>query len=241
MSTAVHVWTIDLDVDQSTIGSMLNLLSGDERVRAARLRTTELRLRFVAAHGAVRTILGGYLDCAPETIAFAATAEGKPFLANGSLAFNLSHSEALALCAVARSGQLGVDVERIRPVPDADEIVRRFFAPGEVREYTALPPQERLRAFFSLWTRKEALVKAVGSGLRRPLDSFEVELTPAASCPALAFTSAEPVQPAFFLRAFSPAAQYAGAVALDDPIDSVELFDFGAGVPSATLRDRLTH
>lgn len=239
MSAAVHVWAIDLEIDAATVGSMLKLLSGDERVRAARLRTTEQRLRFVAAHGAMREILSSYLDCAPEAIRFETSAEGKPFLANGSLAFNLSHSEGLALCAVAVSGQIGVDVERIRPVPDADEIVMKFFAPGEAREYLALPPQDRLRAFFSLWTRKEALVKAVGSGLRRPLDSFEVEMAPAAPSPRLAFTRPDAGQPPFFLRAFTPAAQYTGAVALDHAIETLELYDFATDASAGSLRSRL--
>jgi 4'-phosphopantetheinyl transferase len=222
----VHVWTVALDDDPGSVPALLKLLSGEERVRAARLRTTELRVRFIAAHGAFRRVLARYLDTAADAIRFEQTAFGKPFVAGTPVSFNLSHSDGLALCAITVDGQIGVDVERIRPVTDADDIVKRYFAPLEASEYARLPASERPATFFSTWTRKEAFLKATGLGLQRPLDSFEVEVTPGATLPKLTITSgSSSSEPTFCLRSFTPRTGYAAAIALDRVIDAVEFFD----------------
>ena len=222
----VHVWVTRLDVDPRCVSSLLDVLSGEERVRAARLRTTELRLRFITAHGALRWILSRYLDKAAEAIRFETATLGKPHVA-GPVSFNLSHSDDLAVVAVTENGRIGVDVERIRPMPDADDLVKRFFTPGEAQQYAAAPPLDRSATFFSTWTRKEAFLKATGVGLQQPLNSFEVDGAPSATCPRLVVLGAAmPDAPRFALRSFTPQPGYAAAVALDSRIDVVEFFDW---------------
>jgi 4'-phosphopantetheinyl transferase len=223
MGASIHVWTIPLDEEPETVSSLLEVLSGEERVRAARFRTTQLRVRFVVAHGALRTILSGYLGVAPNALRFGASEAGKPYITDGRLTFNLSHSEGLALCAVTVEGQVGVDVERLRPIDDADAIVHRYFAPGEVRQYQATRTPDRTAAFFSTWTRKEAYVKAVGSGLDCDLMAFEVEVSPSAVCPRL---KVDPDTSGWSLRSFSPRPQYIAAVALDRDIEALEFFEW---------------
>ena len=232
MGASIHVWTIPLDEDAGTVASLLNVLSGEERVRAARFRTTQLRVRFVVAHGALRTILSGYLGIPPGSVRFEATESGKPFVPGASLAFNLSHSDALALCAVTVAGQVGVDVERLRRVDDEGSIVQRYFAPGEVRQYESVRTPERTAAFFSTWTRKEAFVKALGSGFHRELSSFEVEVSPHAVCPRLTLEDDDP-QSSWNLRSFSPRPHYVAAVALDRDIEALEFFDWSPDALSA--------
>jgi len=227
MGASIHIWTIALDDEPSLIGSLADVLSGDERVRAARLRTTELRVRFVVAHGALRTILSGYLGIPPKAVRFATTEAGKPYVPGAGLTFNHSRSEGLALCAITVAGQVGVDIERLRPVEDEDAVVHRYFAPAEMRQYEAVRSQERTAAFFSTWTRKEAFVKAVGSGLQRELSSFEVEVSPQAECPRLTLEPAEQ-QTGWSLRSFSPRPQYIAAVALDRDIEVLEFFEWSA-------------
>jgi 4'-phosphopantetheinyl transferase len=222
-SGAVHVWTIDLDAEPGSVSSLLGFLSGSERVRAARLRTSELRLRFIVAHGALRAILARYTGAAPTAIRLETTPAGKPFLPGDPVSFNLSHSDGLAVCALAIEGQVGVDVERIRLVPDADAIVKRYFAPAEAREYTALETVDRTAAFFSTWTRKEAFVKAIGDGLQCPLDSFEVDIAPSCSQPRIAGNAC---RGEWYLRSFEPAPGYTAAVAVDRPIAAFHCFDF---------------
>jgi 4'-phosphopantetheinyl transferase len=223
----VHVWTVGLDAEPDRVSQLLASLSGEERVRAARLRTTELRLRFIVAHGAVRSILGSYLNVGPEQVTFEVTRLGKPSIAGSHLTFNLSHSDGLALCAVAQGGHLGIDVERIRPLLDADGIAKRYFAPKEASAYAACPETERSAVFFSTWTRKEAFLKATGLGLQRPLDSFEVDVTPTEPAPRLVVTrQPAPDEPRFFLRAFTPRPRYVAAIAFDRPIETIEFFDW---------------
>ena len=106
---------------------------------------------------------------------------GKPALASpwdkSQLRFNLSHSAGLALIAVSLGFDIGVDVEHLsRKVGQMKDLAKRFFAPGEYEQLCALPREEQRRAFFCCWTRKEAYLKAVGTGLVQPLKNFEVSL-----------------------------------------------------------------
>ena len=127
----------------------------------------------------MRQILGGCLQVPPQALTFTAGPNGKPAVPGLPLAFNLSHSGDVAVCAVAAGGQLGVDVEMIRPISDADDLSSRYFSRDEAREFLRLPATERLHAFFGVWTRKEAFLKATGEGMSRPLDSFVVSVGPA--------------------------------------------------------------
>ena len=232
MGASIHVWTIPLDEDADTVASLLNVLSGEERVRAARFRTTQLRVRFVVAHGALRTILSGYLGVAPAAVRFETTEMGRPYVPGASFDFNLSHSDALAVVAVSVAGHVGVDVERLRRVDDEDAVVRRFFAPGEVRQYEAVRPQERTSAFYSTWTRKEAFVKALGTGLQRELSSFEVDVSPQAVCPRIRLDD-DDGRSSWNLRSFSPRSHYIAAVALDRDIEALEFFDWSSDALAA--------
>jgi 4'-phosphopantetheinyl transferase len=123
----------------------------------------------VAGRAILRTILGGYLDRKPRELAFLHGAQGKPRLAlkhwMDSLHFNVSHTDSLALYAVARGGEVGVDIERVRDVPDWSDIADIFFAPWEQDGLRDLPDERRRLAFLQAWTRREALLKTSGAGL----------------------------------------------------------------------------
>ena len=109
----------------------------------------------------------------PASVEFGRMPEGKPTLKDcAHLRFNLSHSGDLVVIAVALEREVGVDVEAIRPMPDLEDIAKFFFASGERDDLLSLPPDERIPAFFHCWTRKEAFVKAVGSGLLHPSIAF---------------------------------------------------------------------
>jgi 4'-phosphopantetheinyl transferase len=223
VTNAVHVWTIGIEPDAARASSLLECLSGDERVRAARLRSTDLRLRFIIAHGAMRSILSRYLGVAAEAIRVDTTPAGKPFLPGTALSFNLACSDEVALCALAANCQIGVDVERIRAMADADALVRSYFAPGEARAYAALPAVERTAAFFSTWTRKEAIVKAVGDGAQIPLERFEVDIRPSSTQPTIA-TDLPWI--GWRLWSFDPLPGYAAAVACGSAVTTLERFNF---------------
>jgi 4'-phosphopantetheinyl transferase len=156
----IHVWRLGLDGAPDDEA----LLSEAERARAARFRFADHRDRYVAAHAGLRRVLAAYLDVPPASLAFAAGDGGKPALP-GTLRFNLSHSDACALVAVAREREVGVDVERLRAVPEALSIARRYFSDSEAASLLGCEGEARDRAFFTLWTRKEALLKLRGLGL----------------------------------------------------------------------------
>jgi 4'-phosphopantetheinyl transferase len=156
-------------------------LSQAERARAARFATSQLKIQWSRARFALRSVLARYLGIGPEALVFETAEHGKPFLLDVSggaspLEFNLSHSGEHVLVAVAWRHPVGVDIEAVRAMDDADAIVERNFSPLERAAYRALPAERRLSAFFDGWTRKEAFIKAEGQGLHRPLKSFSVSL-----------------------------------------------------------------
>jgi 4'-phosphopantetheinyl transferase len=142
------------------------LLTDDERERAARFRLGRIRDQFVAARGHLRALLGRYLGLEPRSVPVLYADGGKPHLPAGyPLHFNVSHTDGLAVFAVGHS-RVGVDVERIREIPDAEGLVTRFFTRRECAEFHALSPAERPSAFLRAWTRKEAVLKAIGRGVQ---------------------------------------------------------------------------
>jgi len=156
------------------------LLDDEERARSRRFVRPPDRRRFVLAHAALRLFLARCLDIPPMAVRYESGLHGKPRLQAGlpSLEFNLSHSGELGVLAVARDRPVGVDVEQVRDVPDALDIADAHFSAVEREVLRSFPPAERQGAFFRCWTRKEAVIKAVGEGLGRALDSFDVDLAP---------------------------------------------------------------
>jgi 4'-phosphopantetheinyl transferase len=182
----VHVWLVDLNPGDEQIRAYGETLASDEHQRAERFYFERDRRRFVVARGALRAIVGGYLRMEADAVEFEYASRGKPSIAarlGRSLAFNVSHSGELALIACSPCGDLGVDIEEMRLLDDAEEIAAHFFSEREVATLRSLPAGSRNEAFFRCWTRKEAYVKAVGDGLSRPLDAFDV--TFAAGDPAV--------------------------------------------------------
>ena len=174
----VHVWQANLGLSADQIQSFSQLLSADEWQRAERFHFDRDRKYFIAGRSILRTILSRYLATPPSQIQFCYGDHGKPALAETgeeqSLCFNLSHSAGLALYAVTRDRQIGVDIERVRMV-EAEQLAQRFFSPREYTVITSLPSQRQQFAFFQLWTCKEAALKATGEGISG-LDQVEVSL-----------------------------------------------------------------
>ena len=162
----VHVWLARLDPEtEPSWCQRIAATTREERDRASKFRQAENGERYLAARGALRLLLGRYLTCDPLAVHFAVSESGKPFLENQELHFNLSHSGNLAFIAVAQSRQVGADIEQVRPMPDLDAVAARVCTPGELERLGGLATPERERAFFAMWTRKEALAKATGEGI----------------------------------------------------------------------------
>jgi 4'-phosphopantetheinyl transferase len=170
----VHVWHSSAD-DAPPSELILPVLEAAERDRASRFVFPEHQRLFIAAHGALRTLLGMYLGVPPETVRFRNAKNGKPELAApAGVHFNLSHTSGAFAIATAAHGPVGVDIEKIRAMPDWRAVALRFFSPAEIAWIENGPQAEQLAAFFTCWTGKEAYLKATGAGLGVPLSSFSV-------------------------------------------------------------------
>ncbi|MEH2331393.1 4'-phosphopantetheinyl transferase HetI [Nostoc sp.] len=176
----IHVWRIDLDQPETQLQNLAATLSSDETARAERFYFQEHRQRFIAGRGILRTILGNYLGIQPLQVEFNYQQRGKPVLADrfadSGLAFNLSHSQGLGLCAVNCTCQIGVDLEYIRPMSDLEALAKRFFLAREYEMLRSLSHNQQQEVFFRYWTCKEAYLKATGDGLSQ-LEQIEVSLT----------------------------------------------------------------
>ena len=207
----IHIWRAPLDLEPQLVHQLNTYLASDEQARAARFKFDQDRRRFVAARGILRAVLGTYLHQKPASLMFSYGSHGKPTLqlddAHGGLHFNLSHSHGVALYAVAKTREVGIDVEALRSKSDWEDIARRFFSHREYLEILAQPHEVRSDAFFQCWTRKEAYIKARGLGMTIPLNSFAVSLT---SNSLHGLRSADSDR--WSLRGVEPAPGYTGAV-----------------------------
>jgi 4'-phosphopantetheinyl transferase len=228
----LHLWRFALDLPPAAVVPLRELLSADERALADRRIFARHRDAAIVARATLRRILSGYLGTTPTGIGFGLGPKGKPHLAGpavtSGLAFNLSHSGDRALLAVGAGGEIGVDIERIRPDRDLMGISTRFFSPVEISVLRAVHAAEPASGFYHCWVRKEAYLKARGDGLTLPLDSFDVTLPP---------------EPANLLRShpypgdvgrlvwrgFEPEPGYAGAVVTEGEIDVLAAFAVRSG------------
>jgi len=215
----IHVWRVPIDRPGTTIQALWQTLSTLEQQRAERFRADRDRRRFIVSHGALRALLSRYLGIEPGRLSFEEGAHGKPRLAGRGVAppaeFNLAHSGGLAVCAVTRQRPVGIDLEVVRPVLDADQIVERFFSARERAVYRSLPVDDRQAAFFACWTRKEAFIKLIGDGLSRPLDQFDVSLAPGEPARIVSIGGSQPEAQKWSLFGFVPGPNYLGALAVE--------------------------
>ncbi|NOK63906.1 MAG: 4*-phosphopantetheinyl transferase superfamily protein [Chloroflexi bacterium AL-W] len=185
----VHVWYVPLNQPMAAVQRFTHLLAPDELQRAERFHFARDRYHYIVSRGVLRTLLGRYLQCAPEQLQFQYGERGKPTLSHTKqpkqLQFNLSHTHERAIYAFAWERELGIDIEYIRTLDDMESIANHFFSAREYQQLCALPQADKQRAFFTCWTRKEAYIKARGDGLAYPLDQFAVSFAPEDCTPLL--------------------------------------------------------
>ena len=184
----IGVWLVELDaglesqaeIDETEPGRELEVLDAEERARAARFVRARDRRRFARCRSALREILGGLVCEQPGALRFRAVARGKPELdfpnideKKPPVRFNVSHSSDLAVIAVCRGRELGVDLEQVRAIGEAERIVESFFSASELAEFGRLVPDEKAMAFVRGWTRKEAILKGLGIGIAGLADRYE--------------------------------------------------------------------
>jgi 4'-phosphopantetheinyl transferase len=169
----IHLWRIVLSDLFPQLAELTALLSQDEFERAARFKFEIHRQRYITTRGILRRVLSFYTKMPAAALQFSYGKRGKPFLAECDVKFNVSHSDNLAVFAITIEGDVGVDIEKIEM--DAKEnIAKRFFSAKEFAHLQALPQNKKITAFYHIWAKKEALIKALGEGLYAPLETFSV-------------------------------------------------------------------
>ena len=177
-ANSIHIWRL-LPTARLAPEDYTPFLQPEERERAGRLRFPADQWQSLASRATLRLLLAHYAGHAHALhLRLALTDRGKPTLPGSSIRFNLSHTRDVAVFAFARDMEVGVDVERTHAISDLDDVAEQNFAAAELAALRSLPEAERTLAFYRCWTRKEALLKAEGSGLFRSLDSFTVSLRP---------------------------------------------------------------
>lgn len=218
----VDLWWVRLSVLQGAMARWWATLSPDERERAGRYRFERDRAQFVAARGALRALLTGYVGEPAGQIALAAGAYGKPCApAWPRLRFNLSHAGDRAVYAVALDREVGVDIEELRPELAGRAIAAQFFSAHELRELDRLPSAAWAEGFFTCWTRKEAYIKARGLGLSLDLAQFDVSLAPGEAAALLATRDNPAEAGRWSLHALDAGPGYIAALAAEGSISEL--------------------
>lgn len=172
----IHVWRVSLDTFDANFCFLESILSSDEKKRAAKFKFTEHRQRFIVTRNVLRHILGYYLNQHPSTLVFQSSYYGKPYLVNQPIAFNLSHAGQYILYAIGLQKDIGIDIEKMRHTIRLEDIAERFLSVYENQCLSRIAAHQKIKAFFRLWTCKEAFIKAIGKGLSFPLQAFDVDI-----------------------------------------------------------------
>ena len=226
----VHLWRVRLDGVGYQDERLTAVLSAEERIRAFRFHFDRHRDRFIRTHGISRMILAKYTGIEPEKLEFGLGLRGKPYIApvqNRLLRFNLSHSGDLMILAIAMNLELGVDVELINTQLEWSQIAANYFNEYEMQAIAGLPTKiDQLRAFYRVWTIKEAYLKARGDGMIGGLDKVVINLAQGAPEIFLALPGGEDEKRRWQAKLFRPATGACGAVVAQQGQSPIELIQY---------------
>jgi len=220
----VHIFCISMKQSDFCIREFSHILSSNEDRKRDRLHFPDDRDRYVIRHGALREILGSYLNIPACDVDIDYAKYGKPKTAENSasswLQFNLTSSRDLALIAVTCLNHIGVDIEYIIDDFPYMDVASKHFSSGEMKQLNSLPEESRKRAFFDCWTRKEAYIKARGEGLYNPLDRFEVSICPGDRAQLLQHDEDPKEALRWSLQNVDLGSQYAAAFAIEGQVSN---------------------
>lgn len=223
----IHLWRINISQLKPSIEKYWNILTEDEKIKAKKFRFKKDFNCSVIARGVLRELLGLYLNEAPNRLIFNYSSYKKPILEHPNLIkFNVSHSNNSIIIAITKSTEVGVDVEFIKSNMEFDDIAASFFSNKEIQQLNTLNKKNRAIGFFNCWTRKEAFIKAEGSGLSFPLNKFSVSLKPNSKVELLETKWDFNEKKLWTLKSFNPYPDYIGAVAVKSKIDDIQFFNY---------------
>jgi len=185
----IDVWLCDLKQLSGNINNFYSILSEDERDRADKLKVDDKKQQYIITRGTLRQRLGLLTNIEPEYFVFEHLEHGKPVLVNDAryadIKFNVSHSHDLALIAISQKQNIGIDIEKINHESNHQALMTRFFSKSEQAEFQTIQEKNMAKAFCACWTRKEAFIKAIGSGVSYGLDKFDVTVDPQNQTPEI--------------------------------------------------------
>jgi 4'-phosphopantetheinyl transferase len=220
----VHIWCTTLRQPAHVVEMLLGLLSGDEMAQSGRYRFENLQQSYIVSRGVLRVLLAAYMEFPACDLEFTYKPAGKPQLSDRykrKVSFNLSHSNDLVLYAFRSKGEVGVDIEYIRPLEDLIFIAERNFSKHELTELKKAPPDKVTDVFFSCWTRKESYIKATGDGISFPLQEFDVSLQPDEPAKLLSIRGSTQEARRWSMVELFPAAGYAAALVVEGNVRNV--------------------
>lgn len=219
----IHIWRVISPIKDKEY--YWTYLSPDEKNRANKFYFTKDHDRYVCSRGILRCLLALYTEVTPSIIEFSYSSYGKPMLSHkfitkcSSLFFNVSHSHQCILYAFAKKNKIGIDVEYKKSI-DFQEIAKQFFSNSEYNQIINATSELKEKLFYTLWTCKEAFVKALGEGLFFPLNEFDVRIDPPIAKIIKIKNDTAPAKD-WALQAFIPAENYIAAFAVNDAIANV--------------------
>lgn len=219
----VDVWSAPSDMPAQRLERPQGLLSDHEWQRAVQYRCAQSRAAFIAGRAMLRLALSEYTQTDPSELRLGEGKNGKLELRRPTghdVQFSLSHADTLTLLAITCGSRVGIDVERLRLVPEAYPIIARFASPAERAAWRRLPPEQRQHAFFRWWTRKEALLKATGDGLSADLGAFDVPFSPGDDVCQLPVGGAGATAARWSLVELLPAPGYLASLAIEHPLSA---------------------
>lgn len=212
----LHLWRVNLDRTRQEYPQLLAALDDKEKERAARFIAPVAKNNFMVARAVLRKLLAKYLKANASEIKFEQNRYGKLYIAGSRVQFNLSHSYGMAVFIFALDMAVGVDLELIRDNYEFMEIAQRFFSKNEYQQLSLLPTVQKRQAFFNCWARKEAFVKALGTGMFSALDRFAIEVFYSkVGKVELLWCADDCNRSSWCLESFNPSDNYVGAFAIN--------------------------
>jgi len=166
-------YIVDMNKFHHNLSLLWEYLSIKEQNQAKRYYNKLLTERYIISHGILRYILSYYVHQPASKLEFTSNIYGKPFLKDNQIQFNMSHSGNIACYVVTFNNQIGVDIEFQDNTIDIIEISELIFTPQEIELLKSLNYKAKYKSFYTFWTKKEALVKALGKGLSYPINKIE--------------------------------------------------------------------
>jgi len=172
----IHMWTASLVLSHEKIERLRSVLSIDEKKKASYFKFEHKQHAYIISQAVLRILIAAYLETEPAEVILFASKKGKPFLINEpSLFFNISNSHEICVYAFSRDAEVGIDIEKIRELPDIDQLIEKNLTSLET-SYLLKNPDHTLSLFFQFWTFKESFLKAIGEGMRLTPENLEFSL-----------------------------------------------------------------